>query len=146
MQLRIIALLLLPLVGMAAFPNDANPGGEFVLIGNRTSLDSVDKPAIQAIFRGEQKFWSNRENVIVVLPSSRADFGDRFALEVLQQDRTGLQRHWLALVFQGRARAPVFLDSTQAIIDFVRNTPGAVALVPAASPGIPRDLVVKQRQ
>jgi hypothetical protein len=57
-----------------------------------------------------------------------------------------MQRHWLALVFQGRARAPVFLDSVAAIIDYVRNTPGAVSMIPATTPGIPRELVVNQRR
>lgn len=146
MLLRLLLLLLIPLVGSAALtPSSAQPGG-FVLIGNRTGLDSPDGKAIRAIFRGDQTIWPTRETVTVVLPSARADFADRFAAEVLQQDRTGMQRHWLALVFQGRARTPVFLDSVAAIIDYVRNTPGAVAMIPAATPSIPRELVVDQRR
>lgn len=146
MKLRILLLLLIPLGVFAAMtPAPAQPGG-FVLIGNRTGLESPDGSAIRAIFRGDQTIWPTRETVTVVLPSARADFADRFASEVLQQDRTGMQRHWLALVFQGRARTPVFLDSVAAIIDYVRNTPGAVAMVPAATPGIPRELLVNQRR
>lgn len=146
MTLRSLLLLLIPLAGFAASPAGPTPPGGFVLIGNRTGLDSPDGTAIRAIFRGDQTIWPSRETVTVVLPSARADFADRFASEILQQDRTGMQRHWLALVFQGRARAPVFLDSVAAIIDYVRNTPGAVSMIPATTPGIPRELVVNQRR
>lgn len=147
MLLRIILALFLPPLLAGAAPADLPENGtRFVLIGNRTGLEAPDEPMVRAIFRGEQAIWKTRETVVVVLPSARADFGDRFAGEILQLNRTGMQRHWLALVFQGRARSPVFLDSAAAMIDFVRKTPGAVAMVPASEPGIPGELMLSQRR
>ncbi len=140
----LLLLLLLPFAGAAAASPEA--AGGFILIGNRTGLEPPDEAEVRSIFRGDQAIWPTRETVLVVLPSARAEFGERFAQRILQQNRTGMQRHWLTLVFQGRARSPVFLDSSSAIIDFVRRTPGAVAMVPASEPGIPRDLVISQRR
>lgn len=142
----LLSLLLLPLAAAAAPASGPEVATAFVLIGNRTGLESPDEPAVRAIFLGEQAIWPTRETVVVVLPSARADFGDRFAREVLQLNRTGMQRHWLALVFQGRARSPVFLDSAAAIVEFVRRTPGAVAMVPASELGIPRELMLSPRR
>ncbi len=142
----LISLLILPLAAAAAAAAGPEMAAGFILMGNRTGLESPDEAAVRSIFRGEQAIWPTRETVVVVLPSARADFGDLFAEKILQQNRTGMQRHWLALVFQGRARSPVFLDSAAAIVEFVRNTPGAVAMVPASENGIPRELMVSQRR
>ena len=125
----LLSLLLAPLAASAAPAAGAEKASGFILIGNRTGLEDPDLAAVRAIFRGEQAIWPTRETVLVVLPSTRADFSERFAQEILQLNRNGMQRHWLALVFQGRARSPVFLDSAAAIIDFVRKTPGAIATV-----------------
>jgi hypothetical protein len=142
----LLPLLVLPLAAAAATAAGPEAASGFILIGNRTGLESPDATAVRSIFRGDQAIWPTRETVVVVLPSARADFGDRFAEQILQQTRTGMQRHWLALVFQGRARSPVFLDSAAAIVEFVRKTPGAVAMVPASENGIPRELMVSQRR
>ena len=83
-----------------------------LLIGNKTGLESVSRKQMQEIFRGSQSIWNTNEQVIVVMPSNKADFADDFASSVLQMTQTALHKYWLGLVFQGRSNAPVFLNSS----------------------------------
>jgi len=44
-----------------------------------------------------------------------------------------LQRYFLLLVFQGKARAPNFFDSTDDLEAFVAKTPGAIGVLDQAT-------------
>jgi len=112
------------------------------LMGNKTGLVSVNRKQLNGIFRGNQSIWKTNEQVIVVMPSSKAEFADQFAKSVLQMSHSALQKYWLALVFQGRANAPVFLNSSAEIIDYVKKNPGAIAIVKSTEREIPAGMSI----
>lgn len=116
---------------------------DFVVVANGTDLSELSVPEVRRIFRGEQSIWPTKQPVTVVLPSARADFTDLFARQALGMTRAAMQRYWLAIVFQGRANPPVPQDSAAEVLAYVQRTPGAVGLVPAVTPGIPKSLVVR---
>lgn len=118
---------------------------ELTVIGNTTGFSDLDRRTIQTVFRGERSVWPSRATVVVVLPSARAPFAETFSREVFGMGRTAMQRYWLALVFQGRANPPVFMDTVETMIEFVRRTPGAIAMVPLAGDEVPRDLQIRMR-
>jgi ABC-type phosphate transport system substrate-binding protein len=113
-----------------------------ILIGNQTGLTSVNRKQLNGIFRGSQSIWKSNEQVILVIPSSRAEFAQQFAVSVLHMSHSALQKYWLALVFQGRANAPIFLNSSNEIIEYVKKNPGAIAVVKAAERDIPAGMVI----
>ena len=113
-----------------------------VLIGNKTSLTSINRKQLNGIFRGSQSIWKSNEQVIVVMPSNKADFAEQFAVSVLQMSHSALQKYWLALVFQGRSNAPVFLNNSSEIIEYVKKNPGAIAVVKAAERDIPAGMTI----
>ena len=113
-----------------------------MLIGNKTGLTSINRKQMNGIFRGTQSIWKSKEQVIVVMPSSKAEFAEQFAASVLQMSHSALQKYWLALVFQGRANAPVFLNSSSEIIEYVKKNPGAIAVVKAAERDIPAGMAI----
>ncbi len=101
----------------------------FVLIGNKTGLKSVSKKQLAGIFQGSQSLWKTGEQVIVVMPSAKSDFSSQFSEKILKMSYPALQKFWLSLVFQGRASAPVFLNSSTEMLEFIRRNPGAIAVV-----------------
>ena len=113
-----------------------------MLIGNKTGLTSINRKQMNGIFRGTQSIWKSNEEVVVVMPSSKAEFAEQFAASVLQMSHSALQKYWLALVFQGRANAPVFLNSSSEIIEYVKKNPGAIAVVKAAEREIPAGITI----
>lgn len=100
-----------------------------VVIGNHTGLNSVSRKELRNIFKGNQSLWPNREQITVVMPSAKSEYGLDFSNTVLDLSYPMLQKYWLGLVFQGRAAAPVFLNSSSEILDYVKRNPGAISVV-----------------
>ena len=138
-------LLVLPLMGHADRALAQQARTELVVIGNATGLTELSRDDLRAIFRGERSVWSTNTTVTIVLPSTRSPDAEAFASQVLGMSRGAMQRFWLGLVFQGRASPPVSFDTAAEIVQFVRRTPGAIAVVPATTDDIPRNLVVRLR-
>lgn len=113
-----------------------------LVIGNKTGLETVTKKQLKGIFRGSQSIWPSNEQVIIVMPSMKADFAADFANVVLQMTQSALHRYWLELVFQGRAHPPVFLNSNAEILEFVRNNPGAIGIVKMPEKEVPRGMLI----
>lgn len=113
-----------------------------LLIGNKTGLESVSRKQMQGIFRGSQSIWNTNEQVIVVMPSNKADFADDFASSVLQMTQSALHKYWLGLVFQGRSNAPVFLNSNEEILEYVKKNQGAIGMVKISEKAVPNGMLI----
>ena len=112
-----------------------------LLIGNKTGLESVSRKQLQGIFRGSQSIWNTNEDVIVVMPSNKADFADDFA-SVLLTTQPALHKYWLGLVFQGRSNPPVFLNSSAEILEYVKRNQGAIGMVKMSERAVPNEMLI----
>lgn len=144
-RLALAVALMLPLLGHPDALPAQQSRNDVVVIGNATGLTELTRDELRAIFRGERSVWSTGSPVTIVMPSTRSPDVEVFASEVLGMSRSAMQRFWLSLVFQGRASPPVTFDSAEEIVRFVRRTPGAIAVVPATTDDIPRNLVLRLR-
>ena len=127
-QLKIILLFLL-LKGLFSLTSQAQSMDGFVVAGNKTGLNSVSKNDLARIFQGKESLWKTGEEVILVMPSAKSEAGGLFAEKVLNMSYTALQKYWLILVFQGRASAPVFLNSNAEMLDYIKRNPGAIGVL-----------------
>lgn len=118
---------------------------ELVVLANNTGIAELDSAGLRAVFRGERSQWPSERRVTVVLPSSRAEFAGTISRMLFKSSPGGMQRFWLALVFQGRAAPPIFVDSVDEMVSYVRRTPGAIALVPRDSVSTAGPLLVRVR-
>jgi len=100
-----------------------------MIIGNNTGISEITLKDARDVFKGKKSFWKNKEQVIIVLPASKSKNADIIATEIFQTSVSGMQKYWLALVFQGRANPPVFVQNTREAIDYVSKNPGAIAVV-----------------
>ena len=116
---------------------------KLIIIGNKTGLTELTLKETRDIFKGKMAFWKNKEEVIIVLPSPKSDDAAGVANEIFQTSVTGMQKHWLALVFQGRSNPPVFVQSTREAIDYVNKNPGAIAALFCKSSEVPASLIIK---
>jgi ABC-type phosphate transport system substrate-binding protein len=114
-----------------------------IIIGNKTGLTELTIKDARDIFKGKMSFWKNNEEVIVVLPSPKSDDASGVAKEIFQSSVTAMQKHWLALVFQGRANPPVFVQSTKEAIDYVNKNPGSIAALYCKSSEVPTSITIK---
>ncbi|MEN9509161.1 MAG: hypothetical protein RLZZ621_1724 [Gemmatimonadota bacterium] len=140
----VVTVMTLPMVAMRA--PSAPPQPSFQIIGNTVGVAELDSSSLRAVFRGERSAWPSSKPVTIILPSARAEFAESLSRLLFRTSPGGMQRYWLALVFQGRATPPVFLDSADEMIAYVRRTPGAIAVVPTSPADLQiRDLVVRIR-
>jgi ABC-type phosphate transport system substrate-binding protein len=116
---------------------------KLIIIGNKTGLTELTLKEARDVFKGKMAFWKNKEEVVIVLPSPKSDDATGVANEIFQTSVTGMQKHWLALVFQGRSNPPVFVQSTREAIDYVNKNPGAIAALYCKSSEVPASLIIK---
>ncbi len=114
----------------------------FVVAGNKTGLTSVSKKQLARIFQGKESLWKTKEEVLLVMPSAKSEFGAVFAEKVLNMSYTALQKYWLVLVFQGRASAPVFLNSNAEMLDYIKRNPGAIGVLRMPEKEVDAELII----
>lgn len=117
--------------------------GSLVVIANNIGTPKLTPTYAKNTFKGNYSLWSNGESVTIVLPSSKSAQAVDFASSVMGLSVSGMQKYWLSLVFQGRSNPPVFLESTNEIIQYVAKTSGAIAAIPANTEGVPGYLIIK---
>lgn len=116
--------------------------GDFVVIGNNTGFKTTTKTTTKAIFKGKYSSWKNGESVTIVLPSTKSENVTEVAALFYGLTVKGMQKYWLEQVFQGRSNAPVFLESDEEIIAYVKRNPGAIGIV-RSNRSIPQSLVIQ---
>ncbi len=121
----LLLLLLLP-AGLRA--------QEVTPIANSPGQLNWTENQLKAVFVGDRSQWPNGQSVIVVLPASGSDSFEQTALWALDTDGFDYQKHWLSLVFQGRANAPVFVDNEAKVIEYVEQHPGAIGILHTEQP------------
>lgn len=112
------------------------------IIGNKTGFSSNSAKEIKQIFRGKYANWSTKEQVIIVLPASKSSSAEIVASVVYGNTVSGVQKYWLSLVFQGRSNPPIFLDTDDEIINYVKRTSGSIGVVSSGNQNLPRNLII----
>ena len=112
------------------------------VIGNKIGFSTNTSKEIKQVFRGKYANWSTNNQVIIVLPASKSTSAEVVASSIYGNTVSGVQKYWLSLVFQGRANPPVFLDTDEEIINYVKKTVGAIGVVSAGAQNIPRNFII----
>jgi len=112
------------------------------VIGNKIGFSANTSKEIKQVFRGKYTNWSTNNQVIIVLPASKSISAEVVASSIYGNTVSGVQKYWLSLVFQGRANPPVFLDTDEEIINYVKKTVGAIGVVSAGAQNIPRNFII----
>jgi hypothetical protein len=127
--LLFIACLLFTLPGKAQ-------QGTLTAIGNVSGAPSEMKQSeLKAVLMGEKQRWKNGKRIVIALMKTNTALGKTTSSKIYDMSGDELNKYWLALVFQGKAQAPVFFTSVSDLENFVAQNPGAIGIVdkPVAS-------------
>ena len=113
--------------------NQSSGGEGLVMIGNKTGFNGMSWKQARSFFKGERLFWADGTPVTVVLPGNSLSYSTDVASKVYGTNPSGMQKYWLSLVFQGRGKPPVFLNSEEEIIRYIARNQGAISFVTASS-------------
>lgn len=122
---KVIYILLL----LLGFSFSSAAAQELIVIGNTIELSTVSEKSIQAVFKAKYQLWENGNSIKIALMKSTTEVGEQTAQTIYGLTGAGMQRYWLSLTFQGRADSPEFFKTEAELVEYVKNTPGAIGVV-----------------
>lgn len=100
--------------------------GDVVVIGS-TGMGKLDAVMVQKVFTGKVIEVNGRHVYAVnIRPSA---LRDRFLRHFLDQDDEKYTAYWTVRRFIGKGVPPRELPGVEEVIEFVRNTPGAIGYI-----------------
>lgn len=101
-----------------------------IVVGNNASVPSqMDFNQLRSILRGEKLRWTDGKQVIIALMKTNTPIGKETCSRIYDMSSNELNKYFLALVFQGKLKAPTFFTSPSDLKSFVAETPGAIGVV-----------------
>jgi hypothetical protein len=101
-----------------------------VVVGNNESVPAtMDAGQLKSILRGEKLRWNDGKQVVIALMKTNTPIGNETSKRVYNMTGHELNKYFLALVFQGKVKAPVFFNTAPELEAFVAQTPGAIGIL-----------------
>lgn len=111
----------------------------FYSVGQTNSLVVISNPKgtqaeltfaeLTAIMKGEKQRWKDGTAITIAMMKSSTSTGEATAKKLYGISGDGLNKYWLAIVFQGKAKAPAFFNSPGDLETFVSQNPGAIGII-----------------
>jgi ABC-type phosphate transport system substrate-binding protein len=129
-----LLLTLLGVVPRTARAQDAEP---LAIVVNRSNpLSEISLADLRRVFRGQRTRWSNGRRVTLVMRDPGTPERSAILQSLYGLDESEYRRTYLQAVFSGEATdAPKTLASTNGVLRFVYNVPGAIGYVRARDVG-----------
>ena len=100
------------------------------IIGNLTSVPAdMDLTQLQSVLRGEQMRWDDGTKVKIALMKTNTPIGTLTSEKIYNMTGNELNKYFLALVFQGKVKAPAFFNSESELEAYISQTPGAIGVL-----------------
>lgn len=117
-------------------------GQTLVVIGNEIGSKEIKLAYLKEVYQAKYSFWPNKKNIHVALPGTQSQDAVFVYNTVYGKSIKDVQKFWLSIVFQGRAKSPNFFDTPKEMIEYVQKTPGAIGLLKSED-GVPKNLIIK---
>jgi ABC-type phosphate transport system substrate-binding protein len=107
-----------------------------VISNQKGAPTEMKQSELKSIFLGEKQRWRNGNKIVIALMKTNTAAGKYVCEKIYDMSGDELKKHWLALVFQGKAEAPAFFNTVSELQAFVSENPGAIGIIdqtPSAS-------------
>jgi hypothetical protein len=125
-QMRILIIILIILLANIA---DAQNSGLVVISNPKGSPPNLKWSELKSILLGERQRWRNGNKVVIALMKTNTEVGKSTSERIYNMTPDEVKKYWLALVFQGKAEAPVFFSSATELQAFVAENPGSIGVI-----------------
>lgn len=112
---------------------------DLAVIGHPESVpQEMDLNELRSIMKGERLRWDNGTSVKIALMKTNTVVGSETSEKIFNMSANELNKYFLAMVFQGKVKAPAFFTSESELENYVQRTPGAIGVLSrAANQGLP---------
>ncbi|MDC8829925.1 hypothetical protein [Alteromonas gilva] len=129
-QICLFALMMpITLLDMHAM---ASEGDIVVAVSGASRIESISKRELIDVFMGRFDVLQNGERVQPVDYSGNPALRGTFYQRLVGKNQKQINAYWSRLVFSGRAKPPVQVDSVQQSIRFILDNPTGLAYLPAS--------------
>ena len=104
-----------------------------VIVNTRNAVATVERAELARLFMKKVTEWPDGTPVEAVDQERAAPVRAAFSKDVLKRDANAVAAHWATLLYSGRDVPPAIKRSDDEVLEFVRNTPGAVGYVSASA-------------
>ncbi len=102
-----------------------------VIANEKGAPASLTMKELKGILKGEKQRWKDGTKISIAFMKSSTPVGSATAKKVMKMSGDQLNKYWLALVFQGKAKAPIFYGSASEVESYVSQNAGAIGVVEA---------------
>ena len=126
------AFATLLVLGIALLP--AHAQSIEVIVHPDNNVKSITKDELSKIFLKRLRTWADRTPAVPVDQVPDSPMRLEFTRLVHQRRVVNVEVYWKRQIFSGRAAPPQEVADDEAVLEFVRNTPGAVGYVSKSAP------------
>lgn len=99
------------------------------IIGNPASAPSeLNMTQLRSVLKGERLRWEDGSSIKIALMKTNTPIGTSTCKKIYNMSGNELNKYFLALVFQGKVKAPAFFNSVDELERYVAQTPGAIGV------------------
>ena len=102
-----------------------------VIANEKGAPSTLTMKELKSIFQGDKQRWNDGTKISIAFMKSSTPVGSATSKKVLKMSGDQLNKFWLALVFQGKAKAPFFYGSASEVESYVSQNAGAIGVVEA---------------
>ncbi|MCC7233433.1 MAG: hypothetical protein IT242_10845 [Bacteroidia bacterium] len=123
-------LLTLFMYSIAMVTRAQETGEKIMLIANPKGAPAEMKMSdVKSVFRGEKQRWADGTQISIAMMKTSTPIGEVISHKIYNMNGNELNKFWLALVFQGKAKAPVFFNTREELETYIKITPGSIGVV-----------------
>ena len=128
----ILPAFLIVLLSLSSTNNsNAQDQAIMVIANDKGAPTSMTMKELKSVMQGEKQRWADGTKVSIAFMKANTSVGSSTAKKIMGMTGDQLNKFWLALVFQGKAKAPVFYGSSTDVENYVAQNPGAIGVVEA---------------
>ncbi|HMT28477.1 MAG TPA: hypothetical protein PKD91_04285 [Bacteroidia bacterium] len=116
-----------------------------VIANEKGAPEALTISELKRVFRGEKQWWNDGTKIVIALMKTSTPSGSATAKKLLEMSGDELNKYWLSLVFQGKAKAPAFFNSEKELMDFVNQNKGSIGIIDKNSAGSSRTITVENK-
>jgi len=122
-------LLLVLALAAAAGVSGADAPPFLVIVHHANPIQSITRAELSAIYLERLRSWPDGNEIHVYDQSSKSRVRAQFSQRIHGKSVAYVIRYWQRLIFSGRGVPPRELDSSEKVIEAVRNNPHAIGYI-----------------
>lgn len=129
----VLAVFALGLLGSNAVIAQDQVVGLSVVANTQGVPDELTSEEMKKIFLGQKQSWGNNQLIKIAMLKPDTDLGEVVSNKLYGMTPNELKKYWLAMAFQGRAKTPIFFDTTAEVKEYISATHGSIGIIEYAS-------------